>query len=201
MELIRNSIFETNSSSTHSLIIESKKEFIPKTIPRNSKEIFMVDEYGVANGGDEDLVVHKIIDEVDKLRFTCNVLATICDDGSDRYDKLFEGYDWQTYYNSDDKISYIKPFWDRMINCDLFTSLKEAVFEVTGTQIDFIQPDTSIPFYDCVYIENDSLDKLFHINDPFDKEDFKSFIKDLIFNENIIITDESIPYGCGDFDI
>lgn len=196
MKLLRNNIFETNSSSTHSLVIEPRKKHTYKSIPRNSKEIFIVDEYGTAHGGDEELVINTIEDEVDKLRFMCNILATVCD--SYRYEKynISEGYKWEEYYDAVDKKAYMKPFWDKMMNLDIFVVLKEAIFEVTGTYIDFIQPEGSAPFYECVYIENDDISELFHIKDPFDKDDFKEFIIDLIFNEDIVIKDANIPYSC-----
>lgn len=192
MKLMRNNIFETNSSSTHSLTIYKREQPDFNDIPRNV-DFYEIDEFGVAFGGDDSVSIHRIETECDKLSFMLNVCATVCDH---RFydDKMFIGYSWDIPNINERLLKY----WEEMINSDIFTALKEAVYEVTGTTISFKRPNDisgGIPFYETISLDDENVEDIFHISEEFNKEDFKEFIKDVIFNKEVIIKDSSIPYG------
>ena len=76
MRQIRNSVFETNSSSSHSVSIGPvKKKEVNKNIPRNIT-LYEVPEYEVANGHENRTVSNTLMTEVSKLSFLFNLVAT-----------------------------------------------------------------------------------------------------------------------------
>ncbi len=71
MKQIRRGVFETNSSSSHSITITKWEPPKEMDIPRNSPEIFKVAEMGQAD--EYQKVTHE--SEIDKLRFVINMIA------------------------------------------------------------------------------------------------------------------------------
>lgn len=188
MENIRRSVFETNSSSTHSITIIKNQEKFYKRIPRNSSTEYEVKEYGDVGGSDECYAVNEHCDEVDKLRYIINMIASFYE---------YDNDDWDYSRKNDDK--YINECFDKLTRRNLFIWLKEVVKEETGTDIKIIKPNSRYyPFFDTTWSEDDNIEDLFEIEDDNDEENFKKRIKDIIFNKDIIIINKNVPYGIED---
>lgn len=199
MKIIREGVFETNSSSSHSLIIKKLEKPIQDNIPRVLGYKLSVEEFGDCGSSEWHPSIDRFYSEMDKLRFILNLLATVCEHRWND-DKMFVNYKYDDEKLQKDRDFYLEQFWVEMINSELFVALDEAIFEETGTHIDFVKPIksySSIPFYDCIYIEGDyTIEELLHINETnFDREDFKSRIKEIIFDHEVVIVNADIPYG------
>ena len=191
MKLVRNNIFETNSSSTHSITISRYERPTENNIPRNYEGIYTVSQYGDVGGSDETYACDTHNTEVSKLRFIINMIASIYED-SDLYNE------WE--YDKKDDIEYTIEQFNKLINQDLFIWLKEVVYEKTGTTIEFEQPSYNwFPFFETTYSEYDSLENLLDIekdeNGNYDKDKFKARVRDIIFNNKVYIKNENCPYG------
>lgn len=199
MKIIRKSIFETNSSSSHSVIIK-RKEVHEMNIPLNSPD-YKVTEMGDVSYSDEQIDIDRHYTQVAKLRFMLNILATICEHLYND-NKMFVDYD---YDNPDRRTSdYMNKFWEEMISSIYFTTLKDVVYEETGTHISFVKPSSEyIPFYSVIYSEEQDVEDLLGIDtDNLDVEAFKKKFKEIIFDNDVVIVNANIPYGCeGDWDV
>lgn len=178
---IRRSVFETNSSSTHSITIS---KYVPperKMIPRNFEGNYWISEYGEVVGGECEYALNSFLDEVDKLRFVVNMIATV--------------YDRSRYYNNNE---YKKDF-ETLINDELYVWLKEVIKEETGTEIAFKKPyGEYYPYYETVYSEYDEIENLLALemnSGEFNKEKFKNRIREIIFDKDIAVYNENCPYG------
>ena len=103
MELIRNNIFETNSSSTHSLVIMSK------------------DEYNKWQNHEVTIDISKSLGTVNPLTDTDKEIKRLCEDGLVEYkghifDSVREFMDSEDYYDVIDDCNasteYIKAYAD-----------------------------------------------------------------------------------------
>ncbi len=178
---IRRNVFETNSSSTHSITIS---KYVPperKMIPRNFEGNYWISEYGEVVGGECEYALNSFLDEVDKLRFVVNMIATV--------------YDRSRYYEEDDD----NKGFETLINKELFVWLKETIQEETGTEITFEKPYSEYyPYFDTVYSEYDEIEDLLALemnSGEYDKEKFKNRIKEIIFDKDIAVYNENCPYG------
>lgn len=188
---IRRSVFETNSSSTHSITIVKNNKNEYKYIPRNLETTYKVEEYGDVGGSDERYAVNKHRDEVDKLRYIINMIAS-----------FYEGKDNDWDYKRKDDKKYFEESFKQLINKDLFVWLKEVVKEETGTEIEYVKPTYNwYPFFETTYSDDEDIEYLLCIKENLDginKEIFKDRVKDIIFNKDIIIENKNIPYGMED---
>lgn len=151
---IRRNVFETNSSSSHSLSIVTYEK--PKTdkIPRNA-ESYKVEELG---GYD-----FEIYSEVEKLSFMLNVIAT--------------------YIRNHTKFGVEETF-EEMIKREPFVWLQEMVKEETGTTIEFIDPEEKWhPYFETLDDECFTIEKVFEC-DWSNEQEFKKYMKELIFDNN-----------------
>ena len=172
---VRVGVFETNSSSTHSVSIYNNANRKFQDIPKDS-EIILDDTY--AYGTD-------IFDETGKLNYVVTMLASIVERRCD-YDEL-----------------EIESFED-MINLNWFKWLTEIVKEESNTEIIYKCPTrydgkerTSVPFYSTTYDENDTIEDIFtgDGSDIMDnKTKFKERVKDIIYNPSVIIEDKENEY-------
>ena len=191
MKLIRNSVFETNSSSTHSISIKRYERPKSNDIPRNYDGIYMISDYGDVGGGDETYACDTHNTEIGKLRFLINMIASIYEDSN-----LYMKWDC----DKKDDIDYKNEQFINLINQDLFIWLKEVIYEETGTQIEFEQPSHNwFPFFETTYTEDGDLESLLDAEKDddgnYNKEKFKARIKDIIFNNTVYIENENCPYG------
>lgn len=172
---IRRCVFETNSSSTHSVSIYNKNKIIYSDIPKDST-VILNDEYDAGTD---------IIDELGKLNFVVTMLATIVD--NKEYDEELE----------------VKSF-EEMINLDWFKWLAEVVKEENNTDIIYEcpkywsgEPKKYAPYYDTTWDEHDSIENIFTDDNPSimnDETKFKERVKDIIYNPSIIIEDKENEY-------
>ena len=172
---IRYGVFETNSSSTHSVSIYNKNKIIYSDIPKDST-VVLNDEYGTGTD---------IIDELGKLNFVVTMLATIVDNKV--YDEELE----------------IESF-EEMINLNWFKWLAEVVKEESNTDVIYEcpkywsgKPKESVPYYESTYDEHSSIEDIFTDDNPNimdDEAKFKERIKDIIYNPSIIIEDKENEY-------
>lgn len=191
MKLVRNNVFETNSSSTHSISICRYEKPQENNIPRNYKDVYMVSEFGDVGGSDETYACDTHNTEVSKLRFLINMIASVYEDS-----ELYENWE---YERRDDEI-YKKEYFRKLIIQDLFVWLKEVVFEETGTEIEIEMPSNNwFPYFEQTYTEYDSIENMLDIeedeNGKYNKDKFKTRIKDIIFNSKVYIENENCPYG------
>lgn len=191
MKLVRNNVFETNSSSTHSISICRYEKPQENNIPRNYKDVYMVSEFGDVGGSDETYACDTHNTEVSKLRFLINMIASVYEDS-----ELYENWE---YERRDDEI-YKKEYFRKLITQDLFVWLKEVVFEETGTEIEIEMPSNNwFPYFEQTYTEYDSIENMLDIeedeNGKYNKDKFKTRIKDIIFNSKVYIENENCPYG------
>ena len=185
---IRRNVFETNSSSTHSITITKYEKPKENNIPRNLETTYKVEEYGDVRTGDDNYDIDKHNNEVNKLRFIVNMIASVYEYKDDDFE----------YDKRKDK-EYIKESFNKLINRDLFVWLKEAVLEKTGTEIEYVQPENNwFPFFETPYSEDEDIETLLHIEkdgDKYNENKFKDRVKEIIFNNDIIIENENCPYG------
>ena len=168
---IRRCVFETNSSSTHSLSILSRNTRKFSDIPKNSEVI--ID--GTYTLGEE------IFDELGKLNHIVIMLASIVEIKCD-FDEL--------EVNS----------FETMIELDWFKWLTEAIEEESNTKVIYKHPlnwrgekVTWIPFYDTTYDEDETVEYIFTDGNSeimTNKEKFKERVKDIVYNKEIIIMDK-----------
>lgn len=172
---IRRGVYETNSSSTHSVSIynNSKRRF--QDIPRNS-EVVLNDTYGYGTD---------IFDELGKLNYVVTMLASIIERKCD-YDEL-----------------KVESF-ENMINLNWFRWLADVIREESNTEVIYKCPTysdgrnkTYQPYYDTTYDEYDPIETILagDDSDMFDDEmKFKERIKDIIYNPSIVIEDKENEY-------
>lgn len=193
--IVRLNTFETNSSSSHSLVITKRTESVMKYFPKNSDEVFELTEYGVAYCHEYGYEVNVMYNEVDKARFMLNVIAGHIEAADDYDDE--NHYPEVSYWVDGDWEKGIKNTnrtFEMLIKQKPFVWLKELLEERTGTKFEFVKPDVwGFPYYRQAYDSNYSLDEAIGIN-WFDENEFKKRMAEIIFDDDIIIKDSSEGY-------
>lgn len=199
MKQIRWWIFETNSSSSHSVSIGPiKRKEISKDIPRNVP-IYEIPEYKVANGHTESTIINTLITEVSKLSFLFNVIASFI---YYDYEEGYDGYIVNTLSCLCGRaISEADPNdQKKAISQDLIYMrwLREIVQEETGTLIKIPIPESNeFPYFDVIYFtgsSGDLYDELWKSIEDQDEALFKSLAREIVFNPEIIIKDSDESY-------
>lgn len=187
-KIIRQGAFETNSSSSHSLIIKRKEESSLNTFPRNSDKVFSLSEYGVSNGHEEYPDIYKLTSEVSKARFMLNFIATYIEFNLEEYPDV--GY-WR---DEEQTIKNENRTFSILIQQTPFVWFKELLEEATETKFVFVEPSYGcFPYYDAIYGDEEIAEEF--LVDFKDKDKFKNAIKNIVFNEDVVIIDADIPYG------
>ena len=168
---IRLSVFESNSSSTHSVSICSNSTIKFQDIPTNS-EIVLNDTYEYGTD---------IFDELGKLNYIVTMLASIVE------------------YREDKNKLHVESFAN-MIELDWFKWLADVVKDESNTEVIYKCPTsydgfdrTYSPYYDTTYDEYDSIEKIFTDDNPEvldDEVKFKKRVKDIIYNSATVIEDK-----------
>lgn len=202
MKQIRNNVFETNSSSSHSISIGPiKKKEVNKNIPRDIK-LYEVPEYEIANGHEESTINNILITEVSKLSFLFNIVATCIKNEFEDYDDYivttFSCLCGRAISESD--VADQK----KAISQDLIYMkwIQEMVQEETGTLIKIPIPKekryNEFPYFDTIYTEdNDDFYK--EIKKSIKDQDealFKALCREVVFNPEVIIKDIDKAYCC-----
>lgn len=193
-KIIRKNVFETNSSSSHSISIEQRREIELPKLPRNSTEVYLLEEIECANSYEKGYTSNKLMSEVGKARFMLNVIASYLDEREDYDDEDYKelAY-WIDYENN--IINQSRTF-EVLLKQKPFVWFKEVLEEETKTKFEFVEPnDKEFPFYERVWNEGDSIQEIFEC-DWKDEKSFKEYIKNIIFNDEIYIEDEDYGYGC-----
>ena len=167
MKVIRNQVFETNSSSTHSISIY-------KWTPTEEKEILLNTELvidGQIPGQTE------IKDEMGKLNYIIVLLASIADSRCSEY------------YGSDNRSKH----FNELINSNHFIWLKEIIKEKCNTNIIYHSNNNYYPYFETTYDEHKSIEEVLGF-DVDNETEFKSNLTEIIFNKNYIIEDKENEY-------
>lgn len=167
---IRVGVFETNSSSTHSVSIYNRSKRVFSDIPRDS-EVILDDSHSTGM---------EIFDEIGKLNFIVTMLASIVERKCD-YEEL-----------------EVKSF-EEMVNLNWFRWLAEVVKEESNTEVIYNCPKYSsyLPYYDTTYDECKSIESIFvggNSDVMCDETKFKERVKDIIYNPSVIIEDKENEY-------
>ena len=201
MKQIRTGVYETNSSSSHSISIglPEIQEKPNLKIPRGG--YYKVPEYQVANGHEEETIKNILTTEVSKLSFILNIIATylenLSEDSDDDCLDILGGLCGRTVDldNKDDQ--------RKAISQDLIYMkwLRDMVFEETSTHIEIPIPEETdyFPFFSTLYSERscgDFYDEIFEALEDGDEARFKSLCREIVFNPSIIIQDIDSAYCC-----
>ncbi len=195
-------LFETNSSSTHSVSIglprvEEKPDF---KIPRGG--YFKIPEYRVANGLESETIDNILVSEVWKLSFLVNVIATYIVDLEEdsEFLDIFSGLCGRVVDLAD------KDDQRKAISQDLIYMkwLKDMVFEETGTLIEIPIPEEKkydhFPYFDQLWTDDGSggefYEEIQKSLENGDESKFKSLCREIVFNPSIIIQDKDEAYCC-----
>ena len=172
---IRFGVFETNSSSSHSVTIYNTKERKYSDIPKNST-VILDDTY---SSGIE------IFDELGKLNFVVTLLASIVERKHD-YDEI--------EINS----------FEEMVNLNWFKWLAEVVKAESNTEVIYKCPTyyngkekTLVPYYNTTYDDDYNIESIFcdkKLDVLIDETKFKERVKDIIYNPSVIIEDKENEY-------
>ena len=203
MKQIRKGLFETNSSSSHSISIGPiKKKEVNKNIPRNIN-LYEVPEYEVANGHEESTISNTLITEVSKLSFLFNIVATYI---GDEYEDGYDNYIGTTFsclcgravseLDCDDQ--------RKAISQDLIYMrwIREMVQEETGTLIKIPIPSKKnydeFPYFYTLWTEehDDFYEEIKKSIEDQDESLFKALCREIVFNPEVIIKDVDEAYGC-----
>lgn len=189
MKQIRNGIFETNSSSTHTLTIKQWERNDDQNIPLDSQEIFMIDwpKLKEARYGDDFEVTFD--SQVGKASFILAMIADIIRWGNE---EIFDSYSNE---KKDDKV-YVQNYIDSVMNNKLFNWLKEATYDWTGTHVDFVRPSHEEIVSSWGDFENYSDDELSNSDQlsANSESSFKRRVTEIIFDSTF-----AIEYKNGDW--
>jgi len=163
LKVIRRKVFETNSSSTHSISIYKWTPTKESSIPLNTKII--ID--GTISSQTE------IKDELGKLNYIVAILASVEENRQD-YEKT-------------------EATFEEVINSNHFTWLKEVIKEKCNTDVIYQSDNNCFPYFETTYDESISTENILEC-DIDNKLEFKSRIKEIIFEENYVIEDKENDY-------
>lgn len=172
---IRTSVFETNSSSTHSVSIFSRKTRKYSDIPKNTEIIIDGSyEYGT-----------DIFDEMGKLNYIVTMLASIVE-----------------YKLDCDELEEMS--FNEMVKLNWFEWLAEVIKEESNTDVIYKcpvswrgTPVNNSPYYDTTYDEDSTIEYIFTDGDldiMNNEEKFKERVKEIIYTESIVIEDKENEY-------
>lgn len=203
MKQIRKGLFETNSSSSHSVSIGPiKKKEVNKNIPRNIN-LYEVPEYMVANGHEESTVSNTLITEVSKLSFLFNIVATFI---GDEYEDGYDNYIGTTFSCLCERSVSESDCDDqrKAVSQDLIYMrwIREMVQEETGTLIKIPIPSKKkydeFPYFDTLWTEehDDFYEEIRKSIEDHDESLFKALCREIVFNPEVIIKDLDEADGC-----
>lgn len=130
LKVIRRNVFETNSSSTHSISIY-------KWTPTNESSIPLNTEIAIDGSISSQT---EIKDELGKLNYIVAILASILENKRD-YDEL-------------------EPDFEEVISSRNFVWLKEMIKEKCGTDIVYESDSKYFPYFETTYDENTSTEDI-----------------------------------------
>ncbi|MBO5435303.1 hypothetical protein J6A31_05760 [bacterium] len=174
---VRYGVFETNSSSTHSLTIHRRKAPKFTFIPKN--DVITIDGSYVVDTDD-------VYDEFGKLNYIVYILAS----------SIFEmGYD-------EDK--FLSLTFDQMVQLDWFKWIADVINEVSNTVVKYVIPEDAknnpkakVPYYPSAYDTDEALIDIITGNNTdmlHDEAAFKARMKEIIYDPEMIISEHTIEW-------
>lgn len=179
-KIVRNGVFESNSSSSHSISIKNINDIDIARIPRNSEYCIHLEGAEIADSNEFMTLTYEFRSELAKAKYILNVIASYIY----YYDESYQNF----YYGCDNDM------FDSFINHRLFVWYKEMLEEETGTEFAFDEPDDYYPYYDTVYPDDSRFEEIFTC-DWNDEKSFKNFMKNLVFNDDIVVVDCDRAYA------
>ena len=185
MKSIRNLVFETNSSSTHSLTIRRLSED-NRNIPYDT-ELNICEE--VAYQGCDT-----IMNEMDKLRYMVQIIALQMDYEADND---YFGVGVYSYWDEKAKEGW-KKYKDKIMVFPWLVWLCDVVKEERNTVLVFDNKhSTEFPYISAFdSFEDEYAFEVIGLNkqNMYDEETVKALFKDIIFNPNVILEDKDEEY-------
>ena len=170
---IRHGVFETNSSSTHSVSIYKKKI--------NTNNIPIDTVLNISTDYDRGV----FYSEVDKLNFIVIMLASIVENKCDYEDLEIKSFN--------EMISL--PWFKWLAEVVKEESNTDIIYKVptywNGKE------KTYVPYYETTYDENNSIEEIFTDFEPeilTDKAKFKELVKNLIYDPTVVMEDVKEEY-------
>lgn len=182
MKTIRNCIFETNSSSTHSLVIhnfDSNNNAIPKG----------VENYNICDNESADGSL--FVGEQRKLRYLLGIIAAQIMYEADH--DYFGVSNWYAYWGNKSEEGW-KLFGDKILNYPWIKWLNEILKEKCDTTIYLYRRYTEFPYFAETESYDQDSEEIFEMM-GIDKKDMsnesvvKAAFENIIFNPNVIIED------------
>lgn len=168
MKTIRRNVFETNSSSTHSISIYKRNPIKKCDIPKDC-------DFEIVG----EIVDDRIEDELGKLKYIICLLSTVYQ----------HKYDYEYMKELD---------FSEMIELNQFRWLKEIIKDKCNSNMTYKLKRSSecFPYYETTYDEHSSPIEIFENIDCNieDENSFKSKIAEIIFNEEYVIDDMEEEY-------
>ena len=182
MKTIRNNTFETNSSSTHSLVIhnfEGSNFHIPKG----------VEDYNICDNESADGSL--FVGETRKLRYLLGIIASQIKYEADR--DYFGVSNWYAYWGEKSKEGW-NLFGDKILNFPWIKWLNEVVKDKCDTTLYLYRRYTEFPYFaegESYDMEQNEVYEMLGIDkkDMFNESVVKAAFENIIFNPNVIIED------------
>ena len=189
MKQIRYGLFETNSSSTHSISI-GKIPIFEKDIPYNQHIILKLNQF--LNDFDEsEEVLYKT--QLGKLGFVINIITYFITNNTEILN--VDNTNTLCKYKYDNK--FIETY-DDFININCFEWIREVVFEITFSTFeiddDCIGPIFPFLYYVegfCLNLTDPTVSKLFKSIKESNEEEFKTIVKTIIFDKEVAIRERN----------
>lgn len=198
---IRRNLFETNSSSTHSISLSRPTPEKTDDIPTNTNIFIKPYDKPACGYDDEEIEIFAYRTQMAKLRYLIHVLVSVLHEQvPEKYLTEFQDKidNWQYHPSTEEKELYAEKFF----KLSQFKWLYDMIYEKIGSKLHIeYDIEKSFPFWETVYDDNDNLLEVFEFdNDSWNNEDeFKNKMQQLIFDKNIVIYDKNIPYSAGDY--
>jgi hypothetical protein len=188
MKQIRTGIYETNSSSTHSVSI-IKIPILENDIPYNQHIILKLNQF-LNDFDDSEEVLYKT--QLGKLGFVINIITYFITNNTEILN--VDNTNTLCKYKYDNK--FIETY-DDFININCFEWIREVVFEITFSTFE-IDDDCIGPTFPFLYYVNDYLNladptvsRLFKSIKESNEEEFKTIVKTIIFDKEVAIRERN----------
>ena len=184
MKKIRPIVFETNSSSTHSLVIHKFNQ-TNNEIPRNAELDICKELKSLSN--------NLIVGEMYKLRYLVSLIALHLEEES--YDGYF-GKDANSYWGEKAQEGWEK-YQDEIMKYPWITWLCDIVKEECNTTLIFNPCYSEFPYIsDFTYFEDETTWRLLGLckSEIYNEDRVKSVFRNIIFNPSIVLEDRVDEY-------
>ena len=174
MKQIRRGVFETNSSTTHSISII--RDHIPKAdVPFNQHIILDLDDFLEDYDEGEEV---KYITQLGKLGFIINLLTIYIVDELDEQER-----------------AKIDTYAD-LIGLECFEWTEEVIFEVTRSTFEISEKSIKsdkfpfLPYWKFYGFSDSTVLKLFKTIKENNEKDFKTIVRTIIFDDEAVIIEK-----------